>query len=276
MNYRIGFIFCLLVWVFAAPCWAGSSSRPEVISGMTGTVAAQSSETVAEPTSGSKEAGLVAGIRLRDYGHEVLYLPGPKENLTTVTGVAIGDNQVVLRDPDVKLTFQRAGGLGQDLMPTVNVTGNDLSAGEIAAAEQVGLDVSFAELMASTSRDIRVYASKLIDWLPKPLMINFGVRKSESAYSGRYGFDQDRDFVMEGNIMAYFSDKFRLGAEYRQKPRNYSKVSGLATPDHDWLSLVAAYKPSRNTTVSGGFFNFGDVLSSYDNSSFGMKVRLDF
>lgn len=184
-----------------------------------------------------------------------------------------------LRLPDSNwwLTFSDDGRTGQKLLPSAEANvwkTNGLTAGP-KASEEVGVEVNFADLLG-VSRDAGFYAMTLIKWLPTPVMVDFGVRKAESPYSGFYGFQRERELLMEGGFTAKLTDDFNIGAEYRQRSANLNDAAGFAWSDRDSWSVGMAFRPQDDVTISGGIFNFGDFLTNDDSNNFGMKIRFDF
>jgi hypothetical protein len=116
----------------------------------------------------------------------------------------------------------------------------------------------------------------MIKFLPRPVLLDIGVRNSEAAYIGLLGFTGDRDFLVEGNLVVFVTDRLLVGAEYRQKPNAYRPISGLVEPEDDWWSVVAAYVFNDHLTMSGGVFNFGEVLNHSDNAAIGLKFKYEF
>jgi len=184
-----------------------------------------------------------------------------------------------LRLPDSNLwfTFSDDALAGRKLLPSADANvwkTNGLTA-EPNASEEIGVEVNFSDLLG-VSRDAGFYAMTLIGWLPTPVMVDFGVRKSESPYSGFYGFQRERELLMEGGFTAKLTDDFNIGAEYRQRSANLNDAAGFAWSDRDSWSVGMAFRPQDDVTISGGIYNFGDFLTTDDINNFGMKIQFDF
>ena len=124
--------------------------------------------------------------------------------------------------------------------------------------------------------DFTLYASKMLTFLPRPLLINVGMRATQAAHLGLLGFTDDWNFLFEGNGVLFLTDRFAIGGEYRQKSSDYEPISGLVEPEDDWWTVVAAFVVNDRLTFSGGYGNFGWVLNHRANASFGIKAKWEF
>jgi hypothetical protein len=124
--------------------------------------------------------------------------------------------------------------------------------------------------------EFTLYASKMLKFLPRPVLINAGVRNTDAAHIGFLGFTGDRQFLAEGNVLIFLTDRLLVGAEYRMQPNAYRQIPGLIGPEDDWFSFVAAYVVNDRFTVAGGIFNFGTVLNHSDNGAIGLKLKYEF
>lgn len=182
-----------------------------------------------------------------------------------------------LPDSNFWLTFSRDGRTERRLLPSTdaNIWKANGPTDVPGASKQIGVDVDFSDLLA-VNRDAGFYAMTLINWLPTPVTLDFGVRKAESPYSGFYGFQRDRELLLEGGFTAKLTDGINIGAEYRQRSAHFDDAVGFAWSDHDSWSVGMAFRPQNDVTISGGIYNFGDFLTSDDSNNFGMKIRFDF
>jgi len=77
-------------------------------------------------------------------------------------------------------------------------------------------------------------------------------------------------------LVVFVTDRLALGAEYRQKPDSYNQIPGLLGGEDDWWSLVFGYVANNHLTVSGGYFNLGQVLNTKENTALALKVKYEF
>lgn len=124
--------------------------------------------------------------------------------------------------------------------------------------------------------DYTLYASKMLSFLPRPVLVNAGVRSSIAAHIGLLGFTGERELLAEGNVLVFLTDRLVAGAEYRQQPDNYTPINGLLAHEDDWWSVVAAYVVNDHLTVSGGYFALGDVLDEENSNGYALKAKWEF
>ncbi len=124
--------------------------------------------------------------------------------------------------------------------------------------------------------DFTVYGSKMITGLPRPLLINLGLRSTEAAHLALLGFTGKRKILFEGNMVLFVTGQLALAAECRQKPNEYDEIPTLIEEEENWWVLCAAYVINNQMTISGGYGHFGDVLNHQANKAFGAKIKWEF
>jgi hypothetical protein len=124
--------------------------------------------------------------------------------------------------------------------------------------------------------DFTLYASKLLTFLPRPVLIEAGARATKGAWNGLGGFTKDYSYLFEGNIVVFVTDRLALAAEYKQMPNDYKPIPGLINSSGDWWTLDAAYVVSKHFTVAAGYGHFGGVLNHQANSVWGITTKYEF
>jgi hypothetical protein len=124
--------------------------------------------------------------------------------------------------------------------------------------------------------DFTLYASKLFKSLPRPLLINAGLRATKAAHIGLLGFTDDYHVVLEANAVLFLTGNFALAAEYRQKPNDYTPVGTLVQAEDDWWTLDAAYVVNNHLTLAAGYGHFGAVLNHKANGVWGVTTKYEF
>jgi len=124
--------------------------------------------------------------------------------------------------------------------------------------------------------DFTLYASKMITALPRPVLLNLGGRATEAAHLGLLGFTSGYEFVAEGSVVVFVTDRLALAAEYKQKPNAYQSIGNLVKPESDWWTIDAAYVVNKNLTVAVGYGHFGDVLNHEANGVWGVTTKWEF
>ncbi len=124
--------------------------------------------------------------------------------------------------------------------------------------------------------DVTLYASKMFKSLPRPLMLNLGVRSTEAAQIGLLGFTGERETVFEGNFGVLALDNLVIGGEYRQKPDEFHTIPGLIDEEEDWWDGYITYIANDHLTMSIAYMHFGDLLNHEANSAWGIKFKWEF
>jgi len=121
--------------------------------------------------------------------------------------------------------------------------------------------------------DFTLYASKMLTFLPRPVLIEAGGRATKGSHLGLLGFTEDYNFLFEGNVVVFVTDSILLAAEYRQKPNDFKPIPALIRPESDWWTLDAAYIVNRHLTLAAGYGHFGEVLNHQADGAWGLTVK---
>jgi hypothetical protein len=211
------------------------------------------------------------------YAFQTLSLDDLPNDIEAATGIKISDDFVNLHNFNARVALVKEGEFGQSWMPAI--TGgihykyNDTIS---TMNSELGGTLTSIGIEDNSGFDYTLYGSKMLTFLPRPVLINVGLRSTEAAHIGLLGFTGERDLVVEGNIVVFVTDRLALGGEYRQKPNSYTQIPGLIGQEDDWWSVVFGYVASNNVTVSGGYFNLGQVLNSKENTALALKVKYEF
>ncbi len=211
------------------------------------------------------------------YGLNALTLNDLPDLVSAATGLNIEDDVVYLHNFNARVALIHEGDFNQPWLPAFtfgvhykyNNTVEDIDSDLNGTLSAIGIE-------DNDGIDYTLYASKMLNFLPRPVLVNAGVRNSNAAHAGLLGFTDDREFLVEGNVVVFVTDNLAIGAEYRQKPDNYDEIEGLVAGEDDWWSVVAAYVINESMTVSGGYFNLGDVLDEEDTDAFALKLKWEF
>ena len=109
--------------------------------------------------------------------------------------------------------------------------------------------------------DFTLYGSKMLTFLPRPVLVNLGGRATKSAEIGLLGFTDEYSFVFEGSVVVLVTDQFMLAAEYKQQPAGFTPIPGLIGAPDDWWTIDAGYVINPHMTVAVGYGHFGTVAN---------------
>ncbi|MEI6177341.1 MAG: DUF3034 family protein [Verrucomicrobiota bacterium] len=211
------------------------------------------------------------------YGYDRLDTGDLPQAIQNATTVAISDDRVDLHNINARLALLKEGDFGNDWLPAVtfgahykiNTTINDIN-------KELGGALTGIGIQDDSGVDYTLYATKLFKNLPRPVLVNLGVRATKAAHLGLLGFTDDYSANFEGSVGVFLTDRLILAAEYRQKPDDYKPIPGLIAGEDDWWTIDLAYVVSNNFTVAVGYGHFGGVLNHTANSVFGVTIKNEF
>jgi hypothetical protein len=190
---------------------------------------------------------------------------------------AISDDVVQLHNFNARLALLKEGEFDQDWLPAltfgvhykVNTSVDDIDRELGGALSNIGIE-------DNSGVDYTLYASKLFKNLPRPVLVNVGVRATKAAHLGLLGFTDSYSAQFEGSVAVFLTDRLILAAEYRAKPNDYRPIPGLIKPEDDWWTVDLAYVVNNNFTVALGYGHFGGVLNHDANAAIGITVKNEF
>lgn len=211
------------------------------------------------------------------YGFDSFYLSGLQNDIKAATGVKIRDDTIYLHNFNARLALVREGGFGLPWLPAltlgvhykynrdINKVDEDLS----GTLKGIGIN-------GNEGIDYTLYGSKMLKFLPRPVLVNAGLRSTKAAQIGFLGFTNNRSILFEGSLITFLTPRFALGAEYRQNANSYKPIPGLVGEEDDWWSFVFAYVVNEHLTVSGGYFSLGQILNHKNDNAYGLKTKWEF
>ncbi|WP_096893870.1 DUF3034 family protein [Candidatus Scalindua japonica] len=199
------------------------------------------------------------------------------EDIETATGVNTIEDSVYLHNFNARLQLLQEGEFKKSWMPALTL-GIHYKKNEDTSVIDKRLGGVFSDIGIEDNDgvDVTLYASKMITSLSRPLMLNAGIRSTEAAQIGLFGFTDERRTVFEGNFGVLVLDNLVIGGEYRQKPDEFDAISGLVEEEDDWWDGFITYIASDNLTMSVAFANFGDVFNHEANNVWGIKFKWEF
>lgn len=123
--------------------------------------------------------------------------------------------------------------------------------------------------------DFTLYGSKLLTFLPRPVLLNLGGRATKGAWNGLASFTDEYSVLFEGNVVVFVTDRLALAAEYKQQANEFTSTP-LIQEAGDWWTIDAAYVVSKHLTVAAGYGHFGGVLNHDANGVWGITTKYEF
>ena len=198
-------------------------------------------------------------------------------DIRAATGMTISENAVNLHNLNARFQILSEGQGGRAWVPavtvgvhykyneTVNTLDRDLS-GTLTA---IGIK-------DNAGWDFTLFASKMINVLPRPVVVTVGARSTEAAHIGLLGFTGERKIVPEATVCAFVADNLLVAAEYRGKPDEYAAIPGLVEREEDWWTLCVGWIVNDRMTLSAGYAHFGRVLNHKANGAWGIALKYEF
>jgi hypothetical protein len=199
------------------------------------------------------------------------------QDIERATSIRIRDHAVDMHNFNARVCLVKDGEFDQPWLPAITLGGHyklndtleDIDADLMGTLTGIGI----AE---HDGFDYTLSLTKMVTFLPRPLLLNATVRATEAAHIGLLGFTDDYEVVVEGSVCALLTDRFILAGEYRQKPDEYDAIPGLVGGEDDWWTICAGYIVNDHMTISGGYAHFGELLNHVANSSWGVAVKYEF
>jgi hypothetical protein len=177
---------------------------------------------------------------------------------------------------NARLQILQEGEFGQKWLPAITAgihyKYND---GVSRINNQLGGALDAIGLSNNEGLDFTLYASKMLTFLPRPVLVNLGGRATKSAEIGLLGFTDRYSFVFEGSVVVLLTDQFMVAAEYKQQPGEFTPTPLIGKPS-DWWTIDAGYVVNSHMTVAVGYGHFGTVANHTANGVWGITIKWEF
>jgi len=195
------------------------------------------------------------------------------QDIERATGIDISDDYVNMLNSNLRLELVKES----DQLPAItmgvhhknNFTIEDIDNDLSGSLSNLGIE-------DDSGWDATLYATKMFKFLPRPFVINAGVRWTKAAHLGLLGFTDEDSFLAEGSIIVIPMDGWLCAAEYRMKPNEYEEHAPVIEEEDDWWTVCTAYVVNEHMTISGGYGHFGHVLNHEANGSWGFKIKWEY
>ena len=130
----------------------------------------------------------------------------------------------------------------------------------------------------SSGVDFTLTASKMFPKLvfDRPVILTGGVRLSQAAQIGLFGFGDTYHATFEGSAVYVPTDWLALGYELRTKADPYGKIRGLVGEEDAWQAFSASWIVNSNLTVSAVYGMLGNVGNTREDTTLGIQLRWEF
>jgi len=211
------------------------------------------------------------------YGFDWYSLGSLTGAIHNATGISLSTTSVSLHNFNARFQFIKENDWGQKWLPAI--TGGvhyKVNSGISSINNQLGGALTTIGLGYNQGVDFTLYASKLLTFLPRPVLINAGGRATRGAELGLLGFSRDYSFLFEGNVAIFLTDWLILAGEYRQQPNNYTPIPGVVNKSGDWWTVDLAWIANKHLTIAGGYGYFGNVGDRNAPGVWGLTAKYEF
>jgi hypothetical protein len=209
------------------------------------------------------------------FGYDLLNLGDLPSDIVKSGGPKIGDT-LGMYNANARLQLLKEGEFGQKWLPAITAGAHyKYNDGVDEIDHRLGGGLSQIGLSGDDGVDFTLYGSKMLTFLPRPVLINLGGRATKSAEIGLLGFTDDYSFVFEGSIVVLVTDKLLLAAEFKQQPSEFTATPLIGAPDH-WWTIDAGYVITPHMTVAVGYGHFGTVANHEANGVWGITTKWEF
>jgi hypothetical protein len=210
------------------------------------------------------------------FGYDYLNLGDLPTQIKSTGGPTIDDN-LALYNANVRFQLVREGEFEQKWLPAITAgmhyKYND-SANQIN--NQLHGELADIGLSSDQGLDFTLCGTKLLTFLPRPVVIGLGGRATKSVEVGLLGFTDEYSFVLEANVAVLLTEIVILAAEYKQQPTNFTPIPGLIGLPDDWYTVALAYVVNPHMTVATGYGHFGTVGNHTANTVLGISTKWEF
>jgi hypothetical protein len=215
------------------------------------------------------------------YGYNRLELGDLPQAIEEATTVKIRNNEVAVHNVNARLQLLQEGQFDQKWIPALTAGAHyKYNDGIQNINHDLGGALKNAGLTGRDGTDFTLYASKLITFLPLPVLLEAGGRATKGVWNGLGGFTDSYNFLFEGNVVVFVTGNLALAAEYRGQPNDYKPISvgdrTLVGKSGDWWTVDAAYVVSKHLTVAAGYGHFDGVLNHQANGVWGITTKFEF
>ena len=209
------------------------------------------------------------------FGYDLLNLGDLPTAIAHSGGPQI-DDTLAMYNANARLQILKEGEFGQKWLPAVTAGIHyKYNEGINTINRRLGGGLSELGLSNNEGLDFTLYGSKMLTFLPRPVLINLGGRATKSAEIGLLGFTDQYSFVLEASLVVLVTDRFMLAGEFKQQPAGFTATPLIGKPD-DWWTIDAGYVINRHMTVAVGYGHFGTVANHEANGVWGVTAKWEF
>lgn len=211
------------------------------------------------------------------YGAEWYTIGSLAGAVKNATGVDLNTKNLWLHNFNARFQFIKENAFNTSWVPAL--TGGvhyKYNSGYSSINNQLGGALNSLGITDNQGVDFTLYASKLLTFLPRPVLLNIGGRATRAVETGLLGFQRDYEFLFEGNAAIFLTKWLILATEYRMQPNGYSTIPGVVGRSGNWVTVDLAWIVNKHLTIAGGWGAFGNVANENANGVWGLTAKYEF
>jgi hypothetical protein len=210
------------------------------------------------------------------FGYDYLNLGDLPTQIKGRGGPTIDDN-LALYNANVRLQILREGEFGQKWLPAITAGAHyKYNSGAAEIDNQLHGELTAIGLSEAQGVDFTLYGSKLLTFLPRPVVVSLGGRATTSAETGLLGFTDYYSFVFESSVAVLLTKRIMVAAEFKEIPDNFTPIPGLIGKPNNWYTFALGYVINPHMTVAVGYGHFGTVGNHTANCVLGISTKYEF
>ncbi len=211
------------------------------------------------------------------YGAEWYTIGSLKDAVRNATGVNLNADNLWLHNFNARFQFIKENAFNTSWVPAL--TGGvhyKYNSGYSSINSQLGGALSSLGITDNQGVDFTLYATKLLTFLPRPVLLSAGGRATRAVETGLLGFQSNYEILFEGNAAVFLTDWLILATEYRMQPNGYSTIPGVVGRSGNWVTVDLAWVVNKHLTIAGGWGAFGNVANENANGVWGITAKYEF
>jgi len=112
--------------------------------------------------------------------------------------------------------------------------------------------------------------------LGRPIILTGGLRFSNAAQLGFFGFGGEHNLTFEGSVACLPVDNIALAYEFREKNNPYAKIPNLVDEEHNWHAFSVSWIANDRLTITAVYGMFGNIGNARADSSVGVQLKYEF
>ncbi len=211
------------------------------------------------------------------YGAEWYTIGSLAGAVKDATGIDLHTKNLWLHNFNARVQLIQENSFGTNWVPALTAGVHyKFNSGHSSIDGQLGGALSSLGISSNQGVDFTLYASKLLTFLPRPVLVNLGGRATRAVETGLLGFQSQYEFLFEGNVAVFLTDWLILAAEYRMQPNGYDTIPGVVGRSGHWVTVDLAWVVNKNLTIAGGWGAFGNVANEKANGVWGITAKYEF